>query len=35
MLVTLMFSETPGIPGLRQQSPLMFRSILTPAFDAL
>ncbi len=35
MLVTLMFSDTPGIPGLRQQDPLMFRSTLTPAMDAL
>ncbi len=35
MLVTLMFSDTPGTPGRRQQRPRMFRSILTPAMDAL
>ncbi len=35
MLVTLMFSETPGTPGRRQHRPRMFRSILTPAMDAL
>ena len=35
MLVTLMFSEIPGMPGRRQQRPRMFRSIFTPAMDAL
>lgn len=35
MLITLMFSDTPGIPGRRQQRPRMFRSTFTPAMLAL
>ncbi|SIA64976.1 Uncharacterised protein [Mycobacteroides abscessus subsp. abscessus] len=29
-----MFSLTPAMPGLKQQTPLMIRSILTPAIEA-
>ena len=34
MLVTRMFSLTPGTPGRRQQMPRTIRSIFTPACDA-
>ncbi len=34
MLVTRMFSDTPGTPGRRQHSPLMLRSTFTPAIEA-
>jgi hypothetical protein len=31
---TRMLSDNPGMPGLRQQIPLMMRSTVTPACDA-
>src|SRR2546427_4181453 len=34
MLITRMFSETPGRPGRRQQMPRMTSSIVTPACEA-
>lgn len=35
MLMTVMFSDIPGMPGRRQHRPRMFSSTLTPAIDAL
>ncbi len=34
MLLTLMFSDSPGTPGRRQQMPRTTRSMLTPACEA-
>ena len=35
MLLTRMFSDSPFMPGRRQQIPRITKSISTPAFDAL
>lgn len=34
MDLTLIFSDTLGTPGLREQIPLVIKSTLTPAVDA-
>ena len=34
MLVTVMFSVLPGIPGSRQQMPRTMSSTFTPAWEA-
>ena len=34
-LLTVMFSDSPGMPGRRQQIPLTTRRIWTPAWEAL